>query len=341
MRAMVCERQAKASTAPLVLLDLDDPEPGPGEVRIGVRACGVCRTDLHVVEGDLPLRSKPAIPGHQVVGLVDAVGEGTDPSWIGKRVGAAWLLETCGTCRFCGEGRENLCRKAEFLGWTRPGGFAERVCAPADFVYELPEGFPDLQAAPLLCAGIIGYRALSFCVDAQEEWEGLRLGLVGFGAAAHVAIQVAGARGARVTVFTRQVETRREAALALGAVEVGELSPNNRPEGPGDLDAVVVFAPSGAVVPPSLDRLAPGGRLVLAGIHMTDTPPLPYRLLYDERRIQSVRNNTREDGRAFLAEAARIPVETRVEVFPLEAANEALARLAEGSIQGAAVLRIG
>jgi alcohol dehydrogenase, propanol-preferring len=330
MKACVLTAQAPAASHPLVLADLPDPVPAADEVLVRVSACAVCRTDLHVVEGDLPLRATPTIPGHQVVGRVAAGGGGLA---AGARVGVAWLHRTCGVCRFCTSGRENLCERAAFTGWTVPGGFATAIVAPAAFVYPLPADLPDERAAPLLCAGIIGYRALRLTGLGSASWTGARLGLYGFGAAGHIAIQVARARGAEVYVCTRD---RRHQALAaeLGARWVGGTV--DRP--PVALDAAVVFAPAGEIVPAALAALDAGGTVVLGGIHMSPIPPLPYELVYRERVVRSVANNTRADGHELLAEAARVGIATQVETFPLAEANEALARLRNDAIRGAAVL---
>ena len=311
------------------------PRPAAGEVLVRVTACGICRTDLHVVEGDLPVRKSPVTPGHQVVGRLEASGAGF-PLPAGARVGIAWLRRTCGACRFCLTGRENLCDAPEFTGWTADGGFADYAVAPAGFVYELPEGFSDLEAAPLLCAGIIGFRALEATGlgRAPLGWSGTRLGLYGFGAAGHVAIQIARGRGAEVFVMTRDRERHQALAAELGAAWVGGAA--DRP--PVTLDAAVIFAPAGELVPAALAALDKGGTLVLGGIHMSDTPPIPYELLYGERVVRSVANNTRDDGRAFLAEAARLPVRTHVRTFPLEEANEALVALKNDALRGAGVL---
>ena len=301
------------------------PATAEGEVLVRVSACGVCRTDLHVVEGDLPLKRVPITPGHQIVGTI----EGT-----GQRVGIAWLHRTCGRCRFCLSGRENLCVDAEFTGWTRNGGFAEFVTAPADFVYPLPDNFPDLQAAPLLCAGIIGYRALKLADI--KSWTGARLGIYGFGAAGHVCIQIARARGADVYVATRDREKHQALAEELGAAWVGDTFDEPQVK----LDAAIIFAPAGEIVPAALKALDKGAALVLGGIHMSPIPQFEYPLIYGERMIRSVANNTREDGREFLREAAAIPVRTSVEEFSLEDANDALIALKHDAIKGAAVLRV-
>lgn len=301
------------------------PATAEGEALVRVSACGVCRTDLHVVEGDLPLKRVPITPGHQIVGTI----EGT-----GQRVGIAWLHRTCGRCRFCLSGRENLCVDAEFTGWTRNGGFAEFVTAPADFVYPLPDNFPDLQAAPLLCAGIIGYRALKLADI--KSWTGARLGIYGFGAAGHVCIQIARARGADVYVATRDREKHQALAEELGAAWVGDTFDEPQVK----LDAAIIFAPAGEIVPAALKALDKGAALILGGIHMSPIPQFEYPLIYGERMIRSVANNTREDGREFLREAAAISVRTSVEEFSLEDANDALIALKHDAIKGAAVLRV-
>jgi alcohol dehydrogenase, propanol-preferring len=325
MRAQVLERQASAETRPLQLVDILRPEAKTGEVLIHVSACGVCRTDLHIVEGDLPLRLNPITPGHQIVGTIEGTNE---------RVGIAWLHRTCGTCRFCLSCRENLCENAEFTGWTRNGGYAEYVVGPADFVYPIPKGFDDIQAAPLLCAGIIGYRALRLC--SVTNWKGARLGIYGFGAAGHVCIQIARSRGADVYVATRDREKHQRLAEELGAVWVGDTFDTP----PLKLDAAIIFAPVGEIVPSVLAALDKGASLVLGGIHMSPIPSFDYERLYGERIIRSVANNTREDGREFLAEAASIPIRTSVQEFSLEEANEALIALKCDAIKGAAVLKI-
>jgi propanol-preferring alcohol dehydrogenase len=278
-----------------------------------------------VVEGDLPLRHVPITPGHQIVGTIEGSGQ---------RVGVAWLHRTCGKCRFCLSNRENLCENAEFTGWTRNGGFAELVTVPAQFVYPLPENFTDLQAAPLLCAGIIGYRALKLA--GLSSWTGSKLGIYGFGAAGHVCIQIARARGADVYVATRDREKHRSLAEELGAVWVGDTFD----EPPAKLDAAIIFAPAGEIVPAALNALDKGGSLVLGGIHMSPIPELEYSLIYGERIVRSVANNTREDGREFLKEAAEIPIRTSVEEFALENANDALIALKYDAVKGAAVLRV-
>lgn len=331
MRAMQLPRPCPAERRPLELADLPIPEPGPGQIRIRVRACGVCHTDLHTVEGELALARLPVVPGHQIVGTVDQLGEGVTRHRVGDRVGVAWLHETCGACAQCRAGRENLCEGAKFTGLHVDGGYAEFTLAPESFAYPLPESFDDAHAAPLLCAGIIGYRALRL----SGVQPGERLGLWGFGASAHLAIQVARHWGCLVAVVTRSQE-HQEHARALGAAWVG---------GPGDvppwpLDAAVNFTPAGGTVPEGLRALRPGATLALSGIHMSPLPQMEYGLLYGERVLRSVANSTRRDAEEFLALAAAIPIRTDVEVMPLEEANDALRRLKRGGFRGAAVLRM-
>jgi propanol-preferring alcohol dehydrogenase len=336
MKACVLSSPAPVDERPLQVMEVATPTPRPDEVLVRLSACGVCRTDLHVVEGDLPERLAHVIPGHQAVGEVAVLGQNVSHLSAGDRVGIAWLRRTCGECRFCRSHRENLCEQAEFNGWTANGGFAEYIVAPAPYVYRLPDGFDDLQAAPLLCAGIIGYRSLRLTGFEKGSWSGARIGLYGFGAAGHVVIQVARARGAEVYVCTRDRERHQRLASELGAAWVGDAT--EAP--PVKLDASIVFAPAGELVPPALEALDKGGVLVLGGIHMSPIPSIDYSLLYDERVIRSVANNTREDGREFLAEAARIPVRTHVQQFRLEDVNEALILLKHDAIKGAAVLTI-
>ncbi len=332
MRACVLDRPAPVRQRPLRIAEVEAPRPGHGDLLISVRACGVCRTDLHVVEGELPVRRSPLIPGHQAVGTVAACGQGVREFRAGDRVGVAWLYRTCGRCFCCVGGRENLCERAEFTGWTADGGYAESIVAPAAFVYPLPAELPDEQVAPLLCAGIVGYRCLRRC--GLSEWKGARLGMYGFGAAAHIGIQIACSRGAEVYVCTRDGKRHRPLAEELGAAWVGDTF--DRP--PVKLDAAIIYAPAGEIVPAALRALDRGGRLVLAGIHMSAIPPLDYQDLYFEREIASVANNTRADGLEFLREAAAAGVKTRVQTFPLEQANEALIALKHDAIKGAAVL---
>jgi propanol-preferring alcohol dehydrogenase len=300
-------------------------------VLVRVHACGVCRTDLHVVEGELPLRKSPLIPGHQVTGVVERAG-GESAFRQGDRVGLAWLHRTDGACEYCREGRENLCDRADFTGWTVNGGYAEYVVADESFLYRLPDGFGDLHAAPLLCAGIIGYRSLRLSGIAP----GGRLGLYGFGGAAHVAIQVARHWGVEVYAITRH-ERHRRLALDLGAVWAG----GAEEQPPAQLHAAIVFAPAGELVIAALRALRKGGTVALGGIHMSPIPPIDYALLYHERVVRSVANNTRRDGEEFLQIASEIPIRTEVQVFPLKEANQALNALKNDAIRGAAVLEVG
>jgi len=333
MYAQVLYQCKPVTEKPLVFTEMDRPVPVAGEVLIKVHACGICRTDLHVVEGELdPERyDLPVIPGHQVVGTIESVPADC-PLRPGQRVGVPWLNATCGGCRFCQSGRENLCDTPEFTGWTRNGGFAEYVTAPADFVYELPSQLSDIEVAPLLCAGIIGYRCLRQCE--LESWSGAKLGLYGFGAAGHIAIQIARHRGADVYVCTRDHERHQKLAEELGATWVGgtfEIPPVK-------LDASIIFAPAGEIVPVALSALDRDGRLVLGGIHMSPIPEFHYRDIYWERVIRSVANNTRADGREFIAEAVEANIQTHTEIFPLADANEALLALKQDAIKGAGVL---
>jgi propanol-preferring alcohol dehydrogenase len=336
MKAWVIGSPAPIDDRPLQYQDVEKPTPADDEVLVRVRACCVCRTDLHVVEGDLKPRLPQVIPGHQIVGEVEEIGADVRTLKRGNRVGIAWLRKTCGTCRFCRSGRENLCERAEFNGWTANGGYAEYTVAPAEFVYALPAGFDDAQAAPLLCAGIIGYRSLRLTGIEKASWSGSRLGIYGFGAAGHVVIQIARARGADVYVCTRDRERHQALATELGASWVGDANENP----PAKLDASIIFAPAGELVLPALEALDKGGVLVLGGIHMSPIPSFDYSLIYGERVIRSVANNTREDGREFLQEAARVPVRTHVQTFALEEANDALIALKHDAIKGAAVLTI-
>jgi propanol-preferring alcohol dehydrogenase len=326
VRALAVHAQAPIDTAPLVLEERPVPSPGPGELLVRVRACGICRTDLHVVEGDLPLVVSPIVPGHQVVGRV--VRDGARFR-AGDRVGIAWLRWTCGTCASCASGRENLCARARFTGWHADGGFADHATVPEAFAYALPSTLGDAEAAPLLCAGIIGYRALRLSAVAP----GGRLGIYGFGSSASVTIQVARARGCEVLVCTRE-PVHQALARSLGAAWVGATAePMPRP-----VDGAIIFAPAGDLVPVALKNLARGGTLALAGIYMTSIPPLDYEDLFQERRITSVTANTRADGEELLAEAARIPIRPSVTTFPLEDANRALLALKQGSFAGSGVL---
>jgi propanol-preferring alcohol dehydrogenase len=313
---------------PLEAAELPAPRPGPEQVRVRVHACAVCRTDLHVADGELDDPKLPLVLGHQIVGTVV---EGGERFAAGARVGIPWLGWTCGECRYCTSGRENLCPFARFTGYNLDGGYAEEAVADERYCFPVPEGYPDLQAAPLLCAGLIGYRTLRLAGDPE------RLGLYGFGASAHVVAQVARWEGRRVFAFVRAGDEEAAAfARSLGAEWAGDsLGP-----APEELDAALIFAPVGALVPAALRNVAPGGSVVCAGIHMSDIPSFPYELLWKERVLRSVANLTRRDGEEFLALAPRVPVLTEVEVFALEAANEALDRLRAGRVRGAAVLAV-
>ncbi len=332
MRAWVVRRPGPIDDGPLILADRPPPEPGPGEVRIRVSVCGVCRTDLHVAEGDLPVHRPDVVPGHEVVGVVDALGLGASRFELGARVGIAWLRHTCGTCRFCVRGDENLCLAPKFTGWDEDGGYAEAAVVDERYAYALPDAFSDVEAAPLLCAGIIGYRALR----RAEVPAGGRLGLYGFGGSAHLAAQVALAEGATVFVMTRSAAAR-DLAAELGAAWVGDTF--DAP--PEPLDAAVCFAPAGEIVPAALEALDRGGTLAIAGIHLSDVPTLDYeRHLFQERQIRSVTANTRADGEAFLATAARIGIQVTTTPYPLDQADRALADLAHDRVHGAAVLEV-
>jgi len=324
---MVLERQRE----PLRAAELPDPEPGPGQVLIAVHACGVCRTDLHIVDGELSEPKLPLVPGHQIVGTVVGAGKGAERFATGERVGVPWLGWTCGECRYCRSGRENLCDRARFTGYDRDGGYAELALADERFCFPIPAGYPDLQAAPLLCAGLIGYRALRLVGEAE------RIGLYGFGAAAHILCQVAVHEGRRVFAFTRagDAETQKF-ARGLGAEWAG--SAEEAP--PEQLDGAIVFAPAGALMPAALRASAKGARVISAGIHMSEIPAFPYEILWGERSLGSVANLTREDGEEFLRVAPRVPVRTEVEVYPLTAAERALGDIRAGRLRGAAVLDI-
>ncbi len=331
MKACVLPGPAPIESAPLEWKDVPCPQPGERELLIRVHACGVCRTDLHVIEGELPVRKPRVIPGHQIVGIVEDHGPGAGAIAKGARVGVPWLHRTCGVCEFCRTARENLCDNPQFTGWTVDGGYAEYATAPEAFVYELPPAFADLQAAPLLCAGIIGFR----CLRLADIGPGARLGLYGFGAAAHVAIQVARHWGAEVYAATRGAKHQR-LAMELGAAWSGEADAHP----PVPLDAAIMFAPAGELIPPALKALKKGGRLILGGIHMSPIPSFDYELIYQERVMRSVANNTRDDGREFLKTAAAIPIRTEVEVFPMSEANSALKALKFDGVSGAAVLTL-
>lgn len=325
MRAMLLESPRQL----LRLVDLPRPKPGPGQILVRVAACAVCRTDLHVIDGELSRPKLPLVPGHEIVGAVAACGPGADRLAVGARVGIPWLGWTCGACGFCRADRENLCDSARFTGYTLDGGYAEYTLADQRFCFPIPEIFSDAEAAPLLCAGLIGYRSLVKAGDAR------RLGIYGFGAAAHIVAQVARWQGRQVFAFTRRGDDAgQQFARNLGAAWAGdsEMLP------PEPLDAAIIFAPAGELVPRALKAVAKGGIVVCGGIHMTDVPAFPYSLLWEERTICSVANLTRRDAEEFLALAPRVPVRTEVQTFPLAEANEALQRLRAGRINGAAVL---
>jgi len=327
MRAMVLERQRQ----PLRPAELPEPEPAAGQVQLEVHACGVCRTDLHILDGDLAEPKLPLVMGHQIVGTVRGVGAGVERFAAGDRVGVPWLGWTCGGCRYCRGGRENLCDRARFTGYDLDGGYAEVAVADERFCFPVPDGYPDLQAAPLLCAGLIGYRALRLVGEAE------RIGFYGFGAAAHILCQVAVHEGRRVFAFTRGGDTETQAfARALGAEWAG--SSEEAP--PEELDGAIVFAPVGALMTAALRASAKGARIISAGIHMSDIPSFPYAELWGERVLGSVANLTRHDGEEFVALAPRVPVRTEVEVYPLEEANQALSDLRAGRFRGAAVLAV-
>jgi propanol-preferring alcohol dehydrogenase len=325
MRAMVLDSPGK----PLRLAELPDPSPGPGEILIRVNACGVCRTDLHVVDGELPDPKLPLVPGHQIVGVVEKTGEGVHSFSVGDRVGVPWLGGSCGNCRYCNAGQENLCEKARYTGYQIDGGFAELAVANERFCFPIPEGYPDLQAAPLFCAGLIGFRALRMTGNAET------LGFYGFGSSAHILIQVARYQRREVYAFTRPGDAAaQEFARKLGAKWAGG-SDESPPE---PLDAAIIFAPVGSLVPTALKAVRRGGVVVCAGIYMSDIPSFPYSILWEERVLRSVANLTRRDGVEFLALAPKVPVKTEVHPYPLEKANEALDDLREGRFTGAAVI---
>jgi len=316
---------------PLVERDLPHPEPGPGAVRLDVRACGVCRTDLHIVDGELERPKLPLVLGHQIVGTVSALGAGVTRFALGQRVGVPWLAWTCGRCRYCAGGRENLCDEALFTGYDVDGGFAEETVADERYCFPIPDGYPDVQAAPLLCAGLIGYRAYTMAGDAN------RLGLYGFGAAAHILCQVARAEGRRVFAFTRSGDTDGQAfARELGAEWAG--GSDERP--PEELDAAIVFASAGELVPVALAACGKGGSVICAGIHMSEIPAFPYELLWGERILRSVANLTRADGEAFMRAAPAVSVHTEVTVVPLAETGVALETLRSGSTRGAVVISV-
>lgn len=334
MNAWTLKTPARVDQRPLVLAERPTPSPREDELLIRVSACGICRTDLHVVEGDLPVRLSPVTPGHQIVGRVAATGSRVEGFTIDDRVGVAWLNRTCNQCKYCLSGRENLCEQALFTGWSVNGGYADYVIAPASFTYRIPDNFGDIDAAPLLCAGIIGYRCLRLTGLTGKEWAGSRLGIYGFGAAGHICIQLARARGAEVYVCTRDRERHQALAHELGATWFGDAAD----EPPAQLDTAIIFAPAGELVPIALKALAKGGTLVLGGIHMSAIPSFDYSLIYGERVIRSVANNTRADGEEFLLEAARLPVRTHVQTFTFDHVNEALIALKNDAIRGAGVV---
>jgi len=331
VKACLLRAPAPVKTNPLELAEVAKPAPAAGEVLVRVSACGVCRTDLHIVEGELKPRKSPVIPGHQVVGRVEALGEGARRFHTGDRVGIAWLHKADGLCEYCRAGKENLCDNATFTGWMVDGGYAEYAVAPEAFVYAIPESFSDLDAAPLLCAGIIGFRALRL----SGIQKGGRLGFYGFGSAALLAIQVARHWGAEVYAFTRDA-AHQKLASELGAVWVGYSNGST----PKPLDSAIIYAPAGELVPAALRALKKGGTLVLAGIHMSTIPAMDYDLLYHERVVRSVANNTRQDGEDFLRAAAEIPIRAQVQVFPLAEANRALNALKDDEVRGAAVIQV-
>lgn len=333
MKAMVLSRTGPVDAGPLQILDVPIPQPGPGQVLVKLKVCGICRTDLHVIEGELERPKLPLIPGHQAVGVISRVGPGVTERTVGERVGIAWLQGTCGQCDFCRSGRENLCVAARFTGYQVDGGYAEYAVAPAPFAYPIPAVFADEEAAPLLCAGIIGYRALRL----SGIRPGQRLGLYGFGASAHIAIQIARHWGCEVYVCSLKPQ-HQALARDMGATWVGGASDSP----PVPLHGSIIFAPAGELVPPALRALERGGTLALAGIHMSPIPPLDYdREVFGERVIRSVTANTKQDGIDLLREAATIPIKPRTQRFPLEQANHALQMLKMGAINGAGVLAIG
>ncbi len=332
MRAMVLDKPRPTEDKPLQLRDIPEPTPGPGEVRVRGRVCGVCHTDLHIVQGELPMHKLPVVPGHQVVGVVDAIGPGAKGFKEGDRAGVIWLHSTDGQCEYCGRGLENLCVNAKFTGYDVDGGYAEAVLVPATFAYRIPKKFSDENAAPLLCAGVIGYRSLK--LSGAGKWD--RLGLYGFGASAHIVLQIARHMGCQVYVFTR-APAHRELAKKLGAAWVGDAKETP----PGPLDSAIVFAPAGPIVLDALRALRKGGTVSLAGITMTPIPEMDYSLIYHERVVRSAANSTRQDARELLEIAAEVPVHTAVTLYPLEQANCALDDMKHSRIEGAGVLKIG
>lgn len=327
MRAMILDRPGE----PLRATEIPRPVPGRGQVLLRIHACGICRTDLHIVDGELTHPKLPLVPGHQIVGTIAEAGEGAETFRIGDRVGVPWLGWTCGVCRFCRSGRENLCEQARFTGYDIDGGYAEYAVADERYCFAIPEGYHDLQAAPLLCAGLIGYRAYRMTGEAR------RIGFYGFGAAAHILIQIARFQGREIYAFTRPGDSEAEQfALSLGAVWAGG---SDRPP-PDKLDAAIIFAPAGPLVPQALRAIDRGGSVVCAGIHMSDIPSFPYEILWEERTVRSVANLTRRDGEEFLTIAPQVPVRTEVTEYPLDEANRALSDLREGRFNGAGVLTL-
>lgn len=325
MRSMILVEPGQ----PLVETTADNPPPGPHELLLQVKACGVCRTDLHVVDGELPNPKRNVVPGHEIVGIVIETGTAVTRFRVGDRVGVPWLGHTCGTCRYCLGGRENLCDHPSFTGYTRDGGYSDVTLADENFCLAIPGEYSDAEAAPLLCAGLIGYRSLVMAGDAQ------RLGIYGFGAAAHIVTQVAIHQGRSVYAFTRPGDkASQQFARELGAIWAGDSSANP----PAELDAAIIFAPTGELIPQALGCLAKGGVVVCGGIHMSDIPSFPYRLLWGERIVRSVANLTRKDGEAFLAIAPQVPIHPRIRTYRLASANRALSDLREGNLAGAAVL---
>jgi propanol-preferring alcohol dehydrogenase len=332
MKAMLLKAQHLIEEKPLVMAEIERPTPGPREISLKILTCGICHTDLHIVEGELPSKKLPIIPGHQIVGIVEAAGKKVTRFRAGDRVGVAWLNSTCGKCEFCLKGKENLCEKARFTGYDVDGGYADYTVVSEDFAYPVPKVFPDIEAAPLLCAGVIGYRALRL----SEIVKGGRLGLFGFGASAHIVIQIAKYWGCQVYVFTRG-EEHRKLAINLGAVWAGTAEETP----PAKLHSAIIFAPAGKLVLDALRVLGKGGTLALAGIYMTPVPEMNYQEhLYYEKTVRSVANSTRKDAEDLLKLAAEIPIHTEVQEFALEEANRALLLLKQGKIQGAGVLRV-
>jgi alcohol dehydrogenase, propanol-preferring len=334
MKACLLHSSSPIERNPLEFAEVPVPQPRGDQVLVRVTVCGVCRTDLHVIEGELPPRKIPVIPGHQIVGRITQAGAQVTGFSLGDRVGIPWLHQTCGVCEYCRDGKENLCEQAVFTGYVVDGGYAEYALAPADFVYPIPDSFSDLEAAPLLCAGIIGFRSLRLSGITGKS-PGRRLGLYGFGNAAHVTIQVARHWGVEVYALTRDVR-HQQLALELGAVWAG----GAMEQAPARLDSAIIFAPAGELVVAALQAVRKGGTVALGGIHMSRIPPLDYQLMYGERILRSVTNNTRQDGRDFLRTAAEIPIRTQVREYSLDEVNLALNALKNDAIRGAAVIRV-